>query len=752
MKVQTEYLNFSRAKVDEDLKGRFDLPLYFTGAAQFRNFISNYKGSAKFRSGFEAQIKFEDCAFYSFRFSIKQNYVLVFFENTLRFLAFDESGNLGWVLDDSGDILELVTPYTLAQSRELSLSRNGDVVYIAHKSSIRTQILTRVSANEFTLENMPHLNNDPFRAFDGAISGITNADPARVTTSDAHDFRSGDKVSFSGVGGMTQLNGNSYTINVINNSKFDLVGVDSTSFGTYTSGGTASRAAAYPKNVLFYEGRLCFSATDTRPTTIWMSEVADFQNFNLPTTVLPTLPLEITLTDTSQEIEWMFAGENSMIVGSADTIIALNGGSVNTPLTTENVRASNTLNPGCNSTYPVAKDGNIFYVSADGRRVYFFSYDLLTERFLSQDANILSYDVTKSGVVKLALRKTKDDLIYASKQNGEFLSLNFLQQDENILGWHEHDSSGEIVDLVDVNDRSGSEEIIALFKRGDDYFIEKLARDVDFEQRSSFFTDDKKADDLAYGRYVTEQLKETRFLDAAVSFSNLRSETITFDPSALTITSSGSVFAEDDIGNDIVYRTATGYEYGRFKIASYSSATVVGVEVTATPHSNTYSSWYKTFRTVSGLDDYEGRILTVVIDGAFSGTAEVVDGEIVLEKEAAHVVVGFPYTGIVESFPLGFRTGNLNTQVTPKAIRSVWLRLTSSASGKVGSDRYRLTPVQKFPQGAVNYSPLVPLDKTVEVNYVDVLEVDKRFVVVQNEPAPFYINSVMIDASYGNSV
>ena len=39
---------------------------------------------------------------------------------------------------------------------------------------------------------------------------------------------------------LTQLNGNLYAISVVSGSGFTLTGIDSTGFGAYTSGGTAS--------------------------------------------------------------------------------------------------------------------------------------------------------------------------------------------------------------------------------------------------------------------------------------------------------------------------------------------------------------------------------------------------------------------------------------------------------------------------------------------------------------------------------
>ncbi len=68
------------------------------------------------------------------------------------------------------------------------------------------------------------------------ISGISNANPAQVTTA-LNGLVTGDKVGIFGVNGMTEVNGNIYTITVTGAGTFTLNGVDSTTFGVYTSGG-----------------------------------------------------------------------------------------------------------------------------------------------------------------------------------------------------------------------------------------------------------------------------------------------------------------------------------------------------------------------------------------------------------------------------------------------------------------------------------------------------------------------------------
>jgi ubiquitin-activating enzyme E1-like protein len=72
----------------------------------------------------------------------------------------------------------------------------------------------------------------------GTITGIEQPSNPAVITSDNHNLTTGAVITINNVGGMTQLNGNSYTVTVIDANDFSLVGVDNTLFGGYTGGGT----------------------------------------------------------------------------------------------------------------------------------------------------------------------------------------------------------------------------------------------------------------------------------------------------------------------------------------------------------------------------------------------------------------------------------------------------------------------------------------------------------------------------------
>ena len=78
-----------------------------------------------------------------------------------------------------------------------------------------------------------------------SISGATRANPC-VITSNSHGFGDGQWIRITGVVGMTQLNNNTYKTANVDANTFELQylngdGVNSSAFGTYTSGGTVTQ-------------------------------------------------------------------------------------------------------------------------------------------------------------------------------------------------------------------------------------------------------------------------------------------------------------------------------------------------------------------------------------------------------------------------------------------------------------------------------------------------------------------------------
>lgn len=181
-----------------------------------------------------------------------------------------------WYPMPAGGILEIPTPYAHGDLRRLQFVQSADVMTICHPS-YPVYELRRYSATRWTLSAaafVPSIDRptgcvataggagaftyryrvtavkpSTFEESLGgleatkAITGATQANPC-VLTVVGHGFANGDEVTIAGVGGMTQLNGQTVTITVTGANTFQLNGVDSTAYGAYTAGGTVARTSA----------------------------------------------------------------------------------------------------------------------------------------------------------------------------------------------------------------------------------------------------------------------------------------------------------------------------------------------------------------------------------------------------------------------------------------------------------------------------------------------------------------------------
>lgn len=151
------------------------------------------------------------------------------------------------------EIVQLTTTYTAAQVEQLQFAQSADTLYIVHKDHPLRK-LQRSSHTSWTLSE-PDITTGPFRTVNSNrdhkltisaptanVTGATQANPCVVTCSGGHPFVNGQYVTFASVGGMTNLNGNTYIVASATATTFALSGVDSSGFGAYTSGGTVTSA------------------------------------------------------------------------------------------------------------------------------------------------------------------------------------------------------------------------------------------------------------------------------------------------------------------------------------------------------------------------------------------------------------------------------------------------------------------------------------------------------------------------------
>ena len=156
------------------------------------------------------------------------------------------------------------------------------------------------------------------------ITGITQADPAVVTAN--NNFKEGQQVTISSVAGMTELNGNVYTVRNPSGTAFELydtdgtTAIDSSGFSAYSSGGTAAHGVVIVSNVQgdFTTGETITGGTSSNTAVIQSDAVGlkGVTSFDLPSVKQVAMAGSPTFTaDTALDATY---GDNFVLTGSID--------------------------------------------------------------------------------------------------------------------------------------------------------------------------------------------------------------------------------------------------------------------------------------------------------------------------------------------------------------------------------------------------------------------------------------------------
>ena len=141
---------------------------------------------------------------------------------------------------DSGlslDVPLTITAITAANPAVVTIASHtfteGDDIRISGVSGMTEVNKVAYVIGESTTNTFELFNNTKVSA---TISGATAANPVVITAA-GHGLSNGDEIGIFGVGGMTELNGNGYTVANKTANTFQLSGINGTGYTTYTSGG-----------------------------------------------------------------------------------------------------------------------------------------------------------------------------------------------------------------------------------------------------------------------------------------------------------------------------------------------------------------------------------------------------------------------------------------------------------------------------------------------------------------------------------
>ncbi len=551
------------------------------------------------------------------------------------------------------------------------------------------------------------------------ITAITKANPG-VLTSNSHGFSNGDEIFVDSVGGMTELNGRNYRVANSTTNTFTLVdlfggAINTTSFTTFTSGGTATEIFEvatpyteaqlfdirfaqsadtmfivhpshpvktltrtdhnawtfaslsinenstptltstnnYPSVVSFFEQRLVFGNTNNNPQTLWFSKNGDYDNF--ATGSNDDDALIYTIASNQVNAIRFLSATRVLTVGTSGgeyVLTSTNDGPV-TPTTTLIRKYSNY---GTAEIEPVQVADVTLFAQRGKRKIREFKFvgDVNTGGYSAPDMTILAEHVTEGGIVQMAFQQEPDSVVWCVRNDGTLLGLTYRREEE-VVAWHKHIIGGSF----------GSGQAV----------VESIATLPTDTGEDELFMIVKRTINSVTKRYV-EKLK---------------------------------VF---DFGDDTT--TAFFVDSG----LSYSGGATT---------------------TLSGLYHLEGETLQVLGNGATHPNETVSGGGITLDYSSTKAAVGYGFDSTMQT--LRIESGSVDgiSQGKPKRVHSITVRFFETVGAEVGNDNGEVDRIF-FRDSSMAMDTAVPMftgDKDIE--FPGGFDDDDRVFIKQAQPLPLTV-------------
>lgn len=539
-------------------------------------------------------------------------------------------------------------------------------------------------------------------------------------------------------------------------NKFELVKTTFTNAGNEKSlsSTSATENHGYPCTGVFYENRYQRCSSSKYYTYLYGSKGGKYDDITTGTN--KNDGYQFDLAEAQSKALWLMSGANSLLIGTAEGVLTVNGGDTTKAITPTDITAKLSCRDGCARVLPVRKDNSVFFVSSNGRKLFVFNYDVLLEQFKADDLSKANYEITKGGITKLAYKDDRFGFMYAIC-GGDLLCICF-SQDESVNAWSKIETKGKVVDICTVTKPDGDKDLFLNVKRVvndiDRYYLERLSDWVEFPRREDFVSEYdenekdleqiKQEDEYAFQRTITEIMRDCVYLDCSIKYSGLKKEKIAINGNV--ITSENDVFSENDLEKRIWIKTITGFEYGIFDIKEVVDSKTVKVEILQQTKDNLFDEWYLSATEFSGLEHLEGEVVSVVGNGGYVGDFLVEDGKINISSantnKLGSAVIGLKYKGILKSPNYGMQYQGGQTFTKPKNIVAVDILFAFSAGGKVGTSLYNLDEIQHFDSDGLYDCPALPMNSSEKIYLKDDYNKHKHYYIVQDKPLPMHIMMV----------
>jgi len=460
--------NFTSGELDPQLRARIELNQYFNGMEKATNVVVQPQGGIKRREGTEFIAELPSSAgtavrTVNFEFSVDDSYMLIFVDQQM--FVFKDGVQITDI-NGTGDDFFAVPKITDSVIPTMCWAQSADTLIICQENMPPQRILRGATDASWSIEDLTFGFIPKFAySFDlstpNADLNFDQPDGNLTVTASSGVFDAGYVDQYINISPQGRLR----VIEFVNSTTlkafaevplFDDSQVNSGDWELEEGyEDTWSNTRGWPRTAVFYEGRLYFGGSRSRPSTLWGSRVGNFFNFD-PGEALDDAALEATLdTGRFNAIVDLYAGRNLQIFTTgAEFFVPQTLGDPITPSTLSvQEQTSNGSRPGIRVVHV---DGATVFVQRQGKALGDFVFNDTVNGYVTTKISVLSSHLLKSPRDIAVRNATSTDegnrLQIVNGEDGSIACYTLLRSEE-VVAATEWKTDGEFLAVgVDITD------------------------------------------------------------------------------------------------------------------------------------------------------------------------------------------------------------------------------------------------------------------------------------------------------------
>lgn len=778
------------------LRSRVDLAKYNVGLAIAKNIIIHPHGGASNRPGLEFISEVKDSTkkprMVDFEADAGDTYVIELGDAIMR--IFRNGAIVIYPIGHAlvGQIVEIVTPYPIADLPGLKWEQSQDVVTFT-SATYTPRDLTRYDHHDWrwtTIDFVPvavaptGLTATATQAYtpastSGAAAEVHDYKVATILANGEESLPSsnatcsnilGYTANFNTVTWSAVTGADRYAVYKARNGTYGLVGYTDTltykdvnyaanfADGPQTGRNPFDAAGKYPRVSGYFQQRRMYASTALTPVKIFGSQTGNFRNMGVSTPVKDNDALEFSLAyRKKQRILNMVALEDLILfTPTAEWKVSGNSGDILTP---------SSIVPKPQSFYgsadikPIVCGEQILFVQNKGTAIRDLEYSFQANRYQGLDRTIMAQHLFRTysdpdtnnvlwfdrTIIGWTWQQSPNSIIWIWLSDGGLISLTYMKEHE-VWAWSRHEIDGFVEDGCTVSE--GQEDatyftikrvIGGVTKR----YIERLHSRQFLDIRYAFFVD--------CGLSYNVPLAITNIVVGAT--------TVVASP-AHAIAAGALVTIEQVVGCALFDETGAISRSiaGQYMAASVTTNTITlgdpvdgtAINTAALPAYVSGGILRKCVSTLSGLNHLAGRKVVGLADGNVIGDAgELVvglDGTLAIPNPAAVVHIGLAYTSDLQTLDL--EPGQETAQGVLKSVAKCVLRVERSRGLQAGPsfDKLNLNLDRDFENFR---EPIAATTGDAEITFEPGWDKHGRVCVRQVFPLPMTVLSIVPEAQLG---